>query len=299
VTTLRHAIDIAPLGPLAAPAAIVRLAVTAEASGWDGVSVWDSLGVSIGAEAADPFVALAAVASRTERISLITSVLALPRRRPQLVAQAAATLDRWSGGRLVLGVGSGGDAGDFEPFGESFQGPRRGALLDEGLLLLDRWLRADGPERAGETDPVPTALGPKPVQDPRPPIWIGGMKAGAIRRAGRWDGWVASAVSEDGSSLALPPAALRDLVDAVGRERTTLGRQDGPFAVAILGMSEPDQAALVEEYAHAGATWWLESLSPMRGSIDDLLARVAAGPPHAAAAGVRRSRGSPHFGPVR
>jgi alkanesulfonate monooxygenase SsuD/methylene tetrahydromethanopterin reductase-like flavin-dependent oxidoreductase (luciferase family) len=70
---LRYAIDIAPLGPLAEPAAIVRLAVAAEASGWDGVSIWDSLGVSIDTAAADPLVALAAVASRTERVRLITT----------------------------------------------------------------------------------------------------------------------------------------------------------------------------------------------------------------------------------
>ena len=79
-----------------------RLAVAAERAGWDGLSTWDSLGVSMGAAAADPWVTLAAVASVTERLRLITSVVALPRRRPQLVAQAAATLDRWSAGRLVL-----------------------------------------------------------------------------------------------------------------------------------------------------------------------------------------------------
>ena len=88
---MRCAIDVAPLGDLADPHAIVRLAVAAEAAGWDGVSTWDSLGVSMGAAAPDPFVTLAAVASATTRVQLILSVVALPRHRPQLVAQAAAT----------------------------------------------------------------------------------------------------------------------------------------------------------------------------------------------------------------
>ncbi|MCJ7712620.1 MAG: LLM class flavin-dependent oxidoreductase, partial [Chloroflexi bacterium] len=86
---MRYAIDIAPLGDLADPVAIVRLAVAAERAGWDGLSTWDSLGTSISAAAADPFVALTAVASATDRLRLILSVVALPRRRPQLVAQAA------------------------------------------------------------------------------------------------------------------------------------------------------------------------------------------------------------------
>ena len=282
---LRQAIDIAPLGPLADPDTIVRLAVAAEAGGWDGVSIWDSLGASMGTEAADPFVALAAVASRTDRLRLITSVLALPRRRPQLVAQAAATLDRLSHGRLILGVGAGGDPGDFEPFGESFHRARRVASLDESLLLLDRWLRGQVRDGAEGSDTVQMSLGPRPVQVPRPPIWIGGMKRGALRRAGDWDGWVATAISEDGSSLAVPPPAIRDLLAHAEQERAARGREETSFDAAVLGLSEPHQAELVAAYAEAGATWWLESLSLMRGSVDDLLARIAAGP-HAIA-GIR------------
>jgi alkanesulfonate monooxygenase SsuD/methylene tetrahydromethanopterin reductase-like flavin-dependent oxidoreductase (luciferase family) len=73
-TPLRCAIDIAPLGDLSDPRAIVRLAVAAEAAGWDGISIWDSLGVSMGTSAADPLVTLAAVAAATDHLRLITSV---------------------------------------------------------------------------------------------------------------------------------------------------------------------------------------------------------------------------------
>ena len=68
MSPLRFAIDIAPLGELSDPRAIVRLACAAEESGWDGLSIWDSLGLSMGTTAADPFVTLAAIAARTERL---------------------------------------------------------------------------------------------------------------------------------------------------------------------------------------------------------------------------------------
>jgi alkanesulfonate monooxygenase SsuD/methylene tetrahydromethanopterin reductase-like flavin-dependent oxidoreductase (luciferase family) len=140
---MRFALDVAPLGELSDPLAIVALARAAEAAGWDGLSVWDSFGVSMGTSAADPFVALAGAAASTERIRLIASVIVLPRRRPQLVAQAAATLDRLSGGRLVLGIGAGGDLGDFTSFGEPSDTAGRVARMDEAAALVDSFLRGE------------------------------------------------------------------------------------------------------------------------------------------------------------
>jgi alkanesulfonate monooxygenase SsuD/methylene tetrahydromethanopterin reductase-like flavin-dependent oxidoreductase (luciferase family) len=260
---MRCAIDVCPLGELADPASIVRLAVAAEAAGWDGLSIWDSLGTSMGTAAADPLVTLAAVASATSRLRLITSVLALPRRRPQLVAQAAATLDRLSGGRLTLGLGAGGDPGDFEPFGESFAPARRLAELDEGLALVDAYLRSDGALTA---------------QRPRPPIWIGGMKPGILRRAARWDGWIAVGVSDDGSSMNLSAPELTEMIARIATERASAGRDMSGFDVAVFGMSEAGDAGRIADFGRAGASWWLESLSPLRGGPEQLLARISAGP---------------------
>jgi alkanesulfonate monooxygenase SsuD/methylene tetrahydromethanopterin reductase-like flavin-dependent oxidoreductase (luciferase family) len=260
---LHHAIDIAPFGDLSDPHAIVRLGVAAEAAGWDGLSIWDSLGVSLGSAAADPFVSLTAVAAATRRLALLTSVIALPRRRPQLVAQSVATLDRYSDGRCVLGIGAGGDAGDFEPFGESFDPPTRVARLDEGLTLVDRLLRA------GSSD----------QERSRPPIWIGGMRPGALRRAAAWDGWIAIGTSDDGSSMTLDPATFGDLVGRLRNHLIANGRAGSGFDIAVFGFSDPADPGRARRYADQGATWWLESLSPMRGSVDELLGIVAAGPP--------------------
>jgi alkanesulfonate monooxygenase SsuD/methylene tetrahydromethanopterin reductase-like flavin-dependent oxidoreductase (luciferase family) len=263
---VKHAIDVAPLGELADPTAIVRLAVAAEASGWDGISIWDSTGASMGTAAPDPFVALAGVAAATSRLRLITSVVALPRRRAHLVAQAAATLDRLSGGRLVLGVGAGGDPGDFEPFGESFAAAPRVAAFETCLATLDATLR----EGRGV---------PPPVQQPRPPIWVGAMKPGMLRRAAAWDGWIAIAVSDDGSAMKLGPADIGAVAERIALQRAAFGRAAEPFDVAVFGYSEPEQPELVPAFGAAGATWWLESLSLMRGPLDELLTRVEAGPP--------------------
>lgn len=265
---VRHAIDVAPLGDLADPRAIVRLATAAERAGWDGISIWDSLGVSMAAPAADPWVALAAVAAAAPRLRLIASVIALPRHRPQLVAQAAASLDAWSEGRLVLGIGAGGDPGDFTVFGEPFDHERI-ARLDHDADLIDAWLRGAAAE----------IVGPKPVQAPRPPIWVGGMKPGAIRRAARWDGWIAIATSEDGSQMILAPSEFAGMVERLRAERAAGGRAGEPCEVAVFGISEPDDPATLKAYAEAGMTWWLESLSPLRGSLDALLTRIEAGPP--------------------
>ena len=276
---IRCAIDIAPLGDLSDPREIVRLAVAAEAAGWDGISIWDSLGVSMGTAAADPFVSLAAVAQATNRLYLITSVASLPRRRPQLVAQAASTLDRLSGGRFILGAGAGGDMADFEPFGEPTAAGERVSRLDEGLMLVDRLLRGETVDHAGPNYVIRgAALGTAPIHRPRPPMWVGGMLPGALRRAARYDGWIAIGVSEDGSGMALTPI---DLASMVSRLRSALVDADRAYDIAIFGLTDPSDPDRVAAYADAGATWWLESLSPMRGSIDQLMSIVDAGPPNA------------------
>jgi alkanesulfonate monooxygenase SsuD/methylene tetrahydromethanopterin reductase-like flavin-dependent oxidoreductase (luciferase family) len=232
----------------------------------------------MGTVAVDPFVALAGVAAATQRLRLIVSVAVLPRRRPQLLVQSAGTLDRISGGRLVLGIGAGADPGDFAAFGEGAPLSERVALMDAALPVVDRWLRGEAAhlDAPGAADVV---VGPRPVQQPRPPIWFGGMRPGALRRAARWDGWIALAVSDDGSEMVLAPDALAEMVGRVRDERESIGLAGEPFDVAIFAFSQPGRAEVPRAFEDAGATWWLESLSPMRGSLEELLAIVDAGPP--------------------
>jgi alkanesulfonate monooxygenase SsuD/methylene tetrahydromethanopterin reductase-like flavin-dependent oxidoreductase (luciferase family) len=276
---MQFALDVAPLGDLADPIALVRLAEAAESAGWDGFSTWDSLGLAMGTVAPDPFVVLAGVAAATQRIALIASVIVLPRRRPQLVAQAAATLDRLSGGRLVLGIGAGGDRPDYEAFEEPWQASLRVARMDEAALLVDAFLRGETVTHDGPAYRVHgAAIGPRPARQPRPPIWLGALRPGGIRRAARWDGWIAVSIGEDGTTLAMPPALLAERVGVarVAREEAGLGTE--PFDVAVFGQAGLGGFAPAD-YEAAGATWWLESVSLMRGSVADLRAIAAAAPP--------------------
>ncbi len=274
---MRYAVDIAPLGGLSDPVTIADLGRVAEAGGWDGLSIWDSLGVGMGTTAPDAFVALAGVATATTRLRLILCVAVLSRRRPQLVAQSAATLDRLSGGRFVLGVGAGGDPGDLDLFGEGAPIAELVARTDEALAVIEPWLRGE-PARMERDGAEPVVLGPRPIQAPRPPIWFGGMKPAAMRRAARLDGWSLVGTTDDGSGMALTPADVAARVARVSAERASLGL-DGPFDVSVLGRSDLLGPGALQAFQDAGVTWWLESLSPMRGSVDELRRICAAGPP--------------------
>jgi alkanesulfonate monooxygenase SsuD/methylene tetrahydromethanopterin reductase-like flavin-dependent oxidoreductase (luciferase family) len=105
---VRYGIEITNLGDYADPRAVVRLARRAEASGWEGLFVWDHLGFVWGAPTGDPWIIFSAVAASTARLTLGTAVTPLPRRRVQVVANELATLDLLSGGRAVFGAGIGG-----------------------------------------------------------------------------------------------------------------------------------------------------------------------------------------------
>jgi alkanesulfonate monooxygenase SsuD/methylene tetrahydromethanopterin reductase-like flavin-dependent oxidoreductase (luciferase family) len=276
---MRYALDVAPFGDLSDPLTLVRLAERTEAAGWDGFSTWDTLGLAMDSVAADPFVALAGVAAATERIALLASVIVLPRRRPQLVAQAAATLDRLSGGRLVLGVGAGGDKPDYTAFGEDWESSVRVARMDEAVRIVDGFLRGETVTSEGPAYRVDgVGIGPRPARQPRPPIWMGAFRPGGIRRAAMWDGWIAVSIGGDGASLGMTPADLAEKVEMARATRRDAGLGDAPFDVAVFG-----QAGLggftPADFETAGATWWLESVSPMRGTPDGLEAIAAAGPP--------------------
>src|SRR5918995_7488581 len=124
---------------LADPRVVARLAADAEERGWHGVFVWDQLRWREPIkQVADPWITLAAIAAATEEVMLGPMVTPLPRRRPAKVARETATLDRLSGGRLILGVGLGGDrfGAEFSKMGEQVDDRLRGEMLDEALEIL-------------------------------------------------------------------------------------------------------------------------------------------------------------------
>lgn len=140
-----------------------------------------------GHDALDPFTALAFVAAESSRLQLQTNILVLPYRNPFLTAKAATSLQVLSGGRFILGVGSGYQKAEFEALGVDFH--RRGRLTDDALeTIREIW-------RGGKI--VKKGLGfdakgnePRPAPNPQPRIWIGGSSEKALLRAIKHgDGW--------------------------------------------------------------------------------------------------------------
>ena len=163
---MRYGIEITNLGDYADPRAVAR---RAEASGLEGLFVWDHLGFVWGAPTSDPWIILSAVAASTARLTLGTKVTPLPRRRVQVVANELATLDLLSGGRAVSGAGIGGVPEEFTAFGEPGDATERAGMLDEGLALLDRLLLGEEVTHHGTNYTLEgIKLAPIPLQ--RPPI---------------------------------------------------------------------------------------------------------------------------------
>jgi alkanesulfonate monooxygenase SsuD/methylene tetrahydromethanopterin reductase-like flavin-dependent oxidoreductase (luciferase family) len=270
---MRFGLEVIPFGEFSNPRTVVEVAQVAEAAGWEGIWVWDHLVFPW--PVGDPWVTLSAVATATSRLKLVTGVAPLPRYRPHLLARMLTALDVLSEGRVIFGTGL-GIPSDYSPFGEPVDARVRAAMVDEGLSLLAQfWSGAEVSHHGQFYAAEWVRLLPEPVQRPRIPIWIGGDSKAALRRAAQWDGWIIGVIDEQGA-ITKPPHHLAGQVEYIREHRS----DNAPFEVAIDGVSVAgDGDALVREYAAAGATWWFEAIHGSRGSLEELLARVKAGPP--------------------
>jgi alkanesulfonate monooxygenase SsuD/methylene tetrahydromethanopterin reductase-like flavin-dependent oxidoreductase (luciferase family) len=272
---MHFGIEVVNLGDYADPKNVLSLALAAEEAGWEGLFVWDHLGFVWGFASSDPWVILSAVAACTKRLKLVSSVTPLPRRRIQTLAQTLVSLDLLSEGRLIFGTGLGGAAEEFTAFGEPSDPRERADMLDEGLEVLDQLLRGEQVTHDGTHYHVADVrLTPLPLQKPRIPFWIGGDSPPALRRAARWDGWIIASLGMDGEVVKTPDQLARQ-VATIRKYRTSQSQ----FDVAITGYTKPADGRRTSEYADAGATWWVESLNGMRGSMEEMLIRAKEGPP--------------------
>jgi probable F420-dependent oxidoreductase len=146
----------------------------------------------MGAHFPDALTAMTFVAGATTRIRVNSGVIVLPYHEPLAYAKAIATLDVLSGGRVTLTFGVGMARGEFAALGVPFE--KRGKMTDEYIDVLKHLWTADEPAYHGEfVDFTDVYFAPKPVQDPHPPIWIGGNSLAALHRAARTgDGWFPS-----------------------------------------------------------------------------------------------------------
>jgi probable F420-dependent oxidoreductase len=172
---------------LAIPDIIRATAVLAEQLGYDSVWVSDHVVVpranvvNFGETVFDPLVTLAVVAGATSRVRLGTTVLIVPYRNAVVTAKMVASLDALSGGRVVLGIGAGWVAAESAMLGVPFAA--RGPMTDEYVQAMRELWTSRAPSFAGKyvqfSDLV---FEPKPVQQPHPPIWVGGHSRAALRR---------------------------------------------------------------------------------------------------------------------
>lgn len=258
---MHHALTLPPYGELADPKALVEVAVAAERAGWDAVFLWDHVLRRPGdpQEAADVWVAMAAIATATERIRIGPMVTPITRRRPIKLSRECTTLDQLSDGRLTLGLGLGVDTTrELSAFDEIVDARIRGERLDEGAELLCAFWSGEEVDFHGEhfTADHVTVL-PRPVQRPRIPLWFAarGGAAKPVRRAARYDGLYPIEIDE---------AALRDMLDIVVAERGSL---DGFDVIA-----RPADRGQYRTFENLGVTWAITGPAPGDPGFLDLAA---------------------------
>lgn len=322
---MRYALLLPQTNQLASTDSLSRTAVAAEQLGFDAVAVhdgiaWDGWSLlsgppdpAAGGDARtlfEPLETLAFIAARTSRVRLLVGVIVAPLREPILLAKQAATLDVLSGGRLVLGIGVGAPAADaasarggskdadaiFRAMGVLH---RRGARTDEALQAIEAvWTQERASFAGRHVSFADLAVYPKPLQRPRPPVWIGGRSAAAHERAAKFgDAWAPSQISA--TDFAAGVERVRKLFEGRGRAGPTerpvsifarLAASDAAaHAVArpALAQRYPDDATYrartvvggpdtfvvrVEEFAAAGATFM--NLYFIYRTIDDLLGQM-------------------------
>ncbi len=261
---------------------IVELAYEAEAAGWDGVFYWDGIYIESVGPMYDPWVVLAAMAMRTERVRIGAVLTPLARRRPWKLARETVTVDHLSNGRLILPVGLGAlEDGGFTKVGEATDRKIRAQLLDEGLAILTGLWSGKPFSFQGEHYHVEemTFL-PPPVQSPRIPIWVVGVwpRTKSMQRALRYDGLLPAKMNADGSSAEVTPADIQAMKEYIAEHRD----QSTPFDIVWEGETpgdDPERAAsIVQPWAEAGATWWMESRWSS-SKEDEVQTRIRQGPP--------------------
>lgn len=311
---MKYGVDLPNMRACADPRLLAELAREAEDAGWDGAFIFDSLyspdwgspedAPSV-APAADPWIALAAMAMRTERVRLGTMITPLARRRPWKVARETVTLDHLSNGRLVLPVGLGWTPdGGFANVGEEIDRKKRAAMLDEALAIITGLWSGEPFAFSGEHYKVQemTFL-PKPVQSPRIPIWVVGAwpREKSMRRTLQWDGILPVVMragggptepdfAQFGPSMTAEGVYMQTGVEDIAAIREYAERErerESPCDIIIEGWSSaslPEQAARkVGEYSQAGATWWIEAvwswLYFAPHDVERMRHRIRQGPP--------------------
>jgi alkanesulfonate monooxygenase SsuD/methylene tetrahydromethanopterin reductase-like flavin-dependent oxidoreductase (luciferase family) len=285
---MRYLAEVPNFGDFAAPGVFAEVARGAEDAGWDALLVWDHV---VGEkdqrwEIADPWILLTVAAVATSRIRLGTAITPVARRRPSKLAREVATLDRLTGGRVILGAGLGTPvAAEYGSFGDTTDTRVLAERLDESLHALDLlWSGEPVTYQGNQVTIDDVAFLPTPVQRPRVPVWVGGLwpNKAPMRRAARWDGAI-PAMADFATGRPPDVSEVRDLVLFLRGCRAANGLAGKPFDIILGGASPAGPAGrdVAAPLADLGVTWWVERM-PWDGDLgraEPVLRRIEQGPP--------------------
>ncbi len=237
-------------GVFSSAEAYLAVAAAAEAAGFDFLSVSDHLVIPANRESHYPYVAggafqaanqghcfdqlstIAFLAAATRRLKLLASVLVVPHRPAMLTAKMLATIDVLSRGRLIVGAGAGWMKEEFALLDANF--PERGKLTDEYLAaFIELWTKETPAFHGQHVDFKDVIFEPKPMQQPHPPLWIGGESPAAIRRAIQFG----TTWYPGNNSQTRPldtPARLADGIGAVRAQCAAAGRDPATLGFTLL-----------------------------------------------------------------
>ena len=190
----------------------------------------------------DPYIALARASGATSTIKLGTGITLVPERNPLLLAKEIASLDRFSGGRFLFGIGTGWLREETEIFGGDFD--HRWTQTREAIEVMKELWTKDEAEYHGKYFNFPPVKSyPKPAQQPHPPIIIGGMARNVLRRVvSHADGWLPNRVT---------PAEVEDSRRRLDAMAVEVGRDPKSITISVYG--QPADGDLVKSYLNAGA----------------------------------------------
>src|SRR5579864_1462125 len=266
------------------PVTLVQMAVEAERSRWDGFFLWDHLVEwDKRLPLSDSLTILAAVAAKTKRIRMGTTLSPLPRYKSWDLARRTVTLDHLSNGRLILSVGLGAiESCDYARFGEGEDNSVLAEKLDESLkIITGLWSGKKFSFRGKHYKVGPSVFLPTPKQRPMIPIWVGGFwpRPGPFKRAAKWDGVLPLRVPEK-----LPaPQDVKEILEFIREHRSVPDRFDVANIGWTTGVNRKRDVEKVGKYVEAGITWWLESLYTTRDSPEAMRSRIRNGPPNSPA----------------
>ena len=199
---------------------------------------------------ADPFIGLAQVAAVTQRLKLGTGICLVPERNPLLLAKEIATLDRLSNGRVLFGIGAGWLQEETEIMGGNFA--QRWSQTREAILAMkELWSKEEAEYHGTFYDFPPVRSFPKPVQQPHPPVLLGGSARNVFKRTVAWgDGWLPIGTSPE--DIKKGRATLDELAVAAGRDPSSID-------VTVLGV--PGDPEAMQRLVASGASRVVTRLS--------------------------------------